>query len=204
MGEECVVPPPLHVLPQTTAPQPGPLQGRREWGPLCPTALGMRGQWWEDGATKSCSQMDRNNPEAHPQPRTPRGGCMPRPAQGPEAAPSQDVQEGGAECGGGSSSGRRHAEAKRRRSAGQPAEVGPASGHSWGQCQVAPSRSKGGHLAGGGKKGVGNRTLCGRVIGAGAVHTPSLVLKLEQLGRGEGPEVAGQECVCDIGGWAGG
>lgn len=27
---------------------------------------------------------------------------------------------------------------------------------------------------------------------------PSLVLKLEQLGRGEGPEVAGQECVCGI------
>lgn len=73
-----------------------------------------------------------------------------------------------------------------------------------GQCQVAPGRSKGGHLAGGGKKGVGNRALCGRVIGAGAVHTPSLVLNLEQLGREEGPEVAGQECVCDISGRAGG
>lgn len=73
-----------------------------------------------------------------------------------------------------------------------------------GQCQVAPARSKGGHLAGGGKKGVGNRALCGRVIGAGGVHTPSLVLNLEQLGREEGPEVAGQECVCDISGRAGG
>lgn len=127
---------------------------------------------------------------------------MPRLAQGPKAAPSQGMQEGGAEQGGGSSSGRRHAEAERRRSAGQPAEVGPASGHSW-WCQVAPGRAKGGHLAGGGKKGVGSRALGeGRVVGA--VHTPSLVLKLEQLGRGEGPEVAGQECVCGIGGQTGG
>ena len=54
-----------------------------------------------------------------------------------------------------------------------------------------------------GKKGVGSRALGeGRVVGA--VHTPSLVLKLEQLGRGEGPEVAGQECVCGIGGQTGG
>ena len=143
MGEECVVPPPLHVLPQTTAPQPGPLQGRCEWGPLCPTAVGMQGQGWEDGATKSCSQMDRNNPEAHPQPRTPRGGCMPRPAQDREAAPSQDVQEGGAEWGDGSSSGRRHAEAKRQRSAGQLAEVGPASGRSWGSVPGGTQQIKG-------------------------------------------------------------
>ena len=136
-------PHPLHLLPQTTVPQPWPVQGRYEWEPLCPMATETRGQWWEDGATKSCSQVDRNNPEAHPQPRIPRGGCMPRPAQDPKAAPSQGMQEGGAERGGGSSSGRRHAEAERRRSAGQPAEVGPASGHSWWSVPGGTRQSKG-------------------------------------------------------------
>lgn len=81
------------------------------------------------------------------------------------------------------------AQRMRQRSAGQPAGVGPASGRSWVSVPGSTRREVG-------KEGVGSRSLCGRVIGA--VPAPSLVLKLEQLGREEGPEVAGQECVCGI------
>lgn len=76
-------PHPLHLLPQTTAPQPGPMQGRYEWGPLCPMAVGTREQWWEDGATKSCSQVDGNNPEA----KNPQGRVHAQTGTGPQGSP---------------------------------------------------------------------------------------------------------------------